>query len=147
VSAMPRLMAALHCREGAGTVEIDLQCGIDDQGIRFMRGRIDVSVTVPCQRCLQDMLLPLHSDVALGVVTSPAQADYLPEPYEALVVKSRTLALARIVEDELLLVAPIVAMHDRPGCGADTAAPDGRQDAAQGVKKNPFAVLKGLKKH
>lgn len=147
VSAMPRLMDALHSERGEGSVDIDLQCGVDDQGIRFIRGPIDAVVTVPCQRCLQDMELPLHTEMALGVVTSPAQADYLPEPYEALVVNSRTVALAKIVEDELLLVAPIVAMHDDPACRSDAEAEDGTKDMPREAKKNPFAVLERLKKH
>lgn len=147
LSAMPRLRDALRSGNGEGTVDIDLQCGIDDQGIRFIRGPVHAVVTVPCQRCLRNMELTLHADVALGVVTGPAQADYLPEPYEALVVNNRTVALSRIVEDELLLVAPIVAMHDEPGCRPDTKALEGRQDGVREAKKNPFAVLERLKKH
>lgn len=144
---MPRLMAALHAEDGSsGAVEIDLQCGIDDQGIRYIRGHIDAVVTVPCQRCLQDMQLPLHTEMALGVVASPAEADYLPEPYEALVVKTRTVPLASIVEDELLLVAPLVAMHDTPGCRADAEESDEHVGDEAGTVKNPFAVLKILKK-
>jgi uncharacterized protein len=142
---MPRLMSALRSGDESGTVDVNLRWGIDEQGIRFIRGRIDAALRVPCQRCLQDMVLKLNAEVALGVIGSLAEADFLPEPYEALVVETRSVALAGIVEDELLLTVPVVAMHEAPGCRPQGRAGDAR-GGTQGERKTPFAVLGTLKR-
>lgn len=143
VSDMPRLQESLYSTESKGSILIDLQGGIDDNGTRYVRGRIEAVLEVPCQRCLRAMTLALGVDVALGLVSSHAKADYLAEPYEALVVETRSMSLAGIVEDELLLALPIVAMHGDGECMPATAA-DGGEDAKR--RANPFAVLSQLKK-
>ena len=127
-------------------MNVDLQCGIDEQGVRFISGRIDGVATVPCQRCLQDMRLSLTADMVLGLIVSPAEEEYLPDPYDALLVENRTLSLAGIVEDELLLRAPIVAMHESPDCHGEINKSDGRHEDEQDVRENPFAMLARLKK-
>jgi len=52
----------------------------------------------------------------------------------------------RIVEDELLLALPIVAMHAEPACQPDDRPGEAMQDDTQGERPNPFAALARLKK-
>jgi uncharacterized protein len=52
------------------------------------------------------------------------------------VVASRSMAVAGLVEDELLLALPMVPVHER-------CEPPAKDD---GTKPSPFAVLAGLKK-
>ena len=145
VSDMPRLQESLYSTESKGSIHIDLEGGIDDNGTRYLRGRIEAKLEVPCQRCLRAMQLALGVDVALGLVSSPAKADYLAEPYEALMVEGRSMALAGIVEDELLLAIPIVAMHADAEClPAGTLEADAVDVPER--RENPFAVLARLKK-
>lgn len=146
VRDMSRLREALHSPDGDGEIEFDLQAGIDEQGVRFLRGRIGGVLTVTCQRCLEALELPVDSRVALGLVTSHSQTDNLPEPYEGLVLESRSIPLIRIVEDELLLALPIVAMHTEPECRPDMQAEQPAGEDVQGKAPNPFAVLERLKK-
>lgn len=146
VRGMSRLKAFLHSPDGDGEVELDMQAGIDEQGVRFLRGRIQGVLTVTCQRCLEAMELPVDLRVALGLVTSHSQTDNLPEPYEGLVLESRSIPLMRIVEDELLLALPIVAMHAEPACRPGAPSQDQGRDDTGGERPNPFAVLGRLKK-
>lgn len=146
VSGMSRLQASLYSVDEDAEVDIDLQGGIDEQGIRYLRGWVQGVLTVPCQRCLQAMALTVDSRVAVGLVNGHSQADDLPEPYEALVLDSRTIPLAKIVEDELLLALPIVAMHAEPDCHSRYQPDAVPEKQAQGEKPNPFAVLAQLKK-
>lgn len=146
VRDMPRLKAFLHSPAGDGVVQVDLRAGIDEQGVRFLGGSIRGVLTVTCQRCLEAMELSVDSRVALGLVTSHAQTDHLPEPYEGLVLETRQIPLIGIVEDELLLALPVVAMHAEPACGADARPREAGPDDTQGVSPNPFAVLARLKK-
>lgn len=146
VRDMSRLKASLHSPDGDGEVEVDLRAGIDEQGVRFLRGSIRGVLSVTCQRCLEAMELPVDSRVALGLVTNHAQTDRLPEPYEGLVLETRQISLIGIVEDELLLALPIVAMHAEPACQAEARPMDAGPDDGRGGSANPFAVLARLKK-
>jgi len=146
VSDMSRLKASLHSPDGDGEIQVDLQAGVDEQGVRFVRGRIRGVLTVTCQRCLEAMALTVDSRVALGLVMSHSETDLLPEPYEGLVLDRRSIPLMRIVEDELLLALPIVAMHAEPACQPDDRPGEAVQDDTQGERPNPFAALARLKK-
>lgn len=144
VTDMPRLGQLLFSAEGQGFIDIDLGWGIDEQGVRFVDGQVDAVLQVPCQRCLQAMWLPVHADVCLGIVSSQQRADMLPGPYEALVTEARNMALKTIVEDELLLALPTVAMHAERDCNP-YYADETQDDDGQDKDENPFAVLARLK--
>ncbi|KPJ94933.1 MAG: hypothetical protein AMJ53_04110, partial [Gammaproteobacteria bacterium SG8_11] len=96
----------------------------------------------------------------LGVVASLAEARNLPENYEPLVADHGPLSLAELVEDEILLALPAIAMHAEPCSmsGAKNATVEQRKAAdsmynpptadfivTDEGKPNPFAVLADLK--
>lgn len=118
---------------------------------------IEANVPMSCQRCLAPMQQPLsvdHSFRFLPDEASAAEEDMDAE--EDLLVASHQFDLLELIEEELLLAAPIVPMHD--DCPeADKLAPwltaedDEREisdDApASGLeKRQPFAVLAQLKR-
>ena len=51
--------------------------------------------------------------------------------------------IAEIVEDELILAIPLVAMHEDTACNENWQASETISDST--VKENPFAVLQQLK--
>jgi uncharacterized protein len=95
------------------------------------------------------MPLDVDASVCLGMVTSPEAARELPGEYEPLVMTAEPVSIASVVEDELILALPIVALHPQGACVAEegtreTEDPTARDD--QGPRKTkPFAVLAGLK--
>jgi uncharacterized protein len=101
---------------------------------------------------MEGMRFPVAAKVALGIVSSPADAERLPEQYEPLQMTGEEVTVAGIVEDELILALPIVAMHKIEECpgGANTLAAqsaggEGNTEDADARRKNPFAALAQLK--
>lgn len=148
LAEMARLGDALLGNDGS--VAVSLEFGIDEEGIRFMRGHLRTDVTLECQRCLEAMQYAIDSTFALAMVRSAAEAEALPSHYEPLQLDGQPLFLRDVIEDELLLALPIVPRHAREECGvtlndADAPADSEREDTGRDEKDNPFSVLAGLK--
>jgi uncharacterized protein len=143
---MSRLKGYLSSAEGQ--VEADLRFGVDGDGKPYLKGTIEATVELVCQRCLEPMRQPIRARASLGLVGSEAAAERLPEDYDPLIVGDDPLFLSDIVEDELILALPIVPMHDEDGCSAAGATSESAvksDDSPQPVAENPFAVLRKLK--
>lgn len=152
VAAMPRLMAALDMLPRArGQVDVVLAFSVDRQGVRRVLGSLHAELDALCQRCLQPMVLPLHVNIALGIVRALDEAEQLPGEYEPLVLASVTegLPLASIIEDELLLALPVAPLHEEARCPVRSAVLDNTamlgaviaEDLPPEGKKRPFAGL------
>ena len=132
-----------YLTENEGPVQVEMEFGIDEEGLRFVRGRLATEVGMACQRCLASYRLPLESDFRLGIVSGEAAAERLPEHYEPLVVGAEPVFLKDVVEDELILSLPLVPKHPEGECPEQQgAAQDG---AGEEPRENPFAVLAKLK--
>ena len=143
---MDRLQDSLL--ESGGEVAVSLEFGIDAEGIRYMKGRLQTELTLECQRCLQAMQAPIDAEFALGLVRSNEAAERLPSHYEPLLVDSDSLFLRDVIEDELLLALPLVAMHEESQCiDVNRLADAERKDDEHSEEKkaNPFAALAALK--
>jgi uncharacterized protein len=141
VSELQRLTPVLTSSQGELLVEMEL--GKDTDGTRYLSGRIQGEVTLKCQRCLEDMTLPLDLNFRLGLVLSDEAASALPEWYEPLLVGPEPARIADVIAEEVLLAIPIVPTHrDNQDCQEfvkDYKPPVGEK------RDNPFAVLAGLK--
>jgi DUF177 domain-containing protein len=146
VKGMARL--AEMCRDDEGSVRIDLQFERDpSDGLRTVRGTIDATVNVTCQRCMEAMALALSSRPQL-LLLRPGERDDLAESGNAVVL-DRPITLGMLVEDELLLTMPMVPMHPVDSCpGRELVESPAQTGSATGEKKpaNPFSVLARLKR-
>lgn len=141
VVRMKRLAPLLYSSEGAARVELEF--GVDtDLHVQYMRGNVSVDLQMSCQRCLQPMTQHVEATIALGLVTTQRQSDEMPTHYEPLLVENDTVFLVDVIEDELLLALPIVAVHPPEACAAQVATSD---DAPEPRRENPFAKLAQLK--
>ena len=122
-----------------GEVVVELNFGIDDQGVRYLKGTASTQVTLECQRCLQPMEYPLKVGLSLGLVDSLAAGEGLPEPYEPLVSDRRLIELSTVIEDELLLALPMIALPPPGQCSAwaEGARPEGEPS---GPVRGPSAL-------
>lgn len=141
LSGMKRLGALLRSVEGR--VDVELEFGRDEQNLRYLRLRVGTQLVVICQRCLQPLPLVTNIVAALGIVRSRDEADNLPEHYEPLIVEQKTVPLAAIVEDELILALPAAPKHEDNHC---IALLEASERISHPLPQNPFAVLSGLKK-
>ncbi|WP_455198159.1 YceD family protein [Kaarinaea lacus] len=138
-------------RSDDGEVEFTLNFDIDESGVPRIRGKALATLILQCQRCMEDMEYPVVSKVHLGIVSTRKAAGDLPDNYEPLVCDDET-SIVSVLEDELILALPIVAMHKIEECPqgdaftkqADEVVVDGGDNHANG-RENPFAVLEQLK--
>jgi uncharacterized protein len=134
----------------SGVIAIELQFGVDEQGIRFASGNLATDVKVLCQRCLQPMDLHVSSAVSIGLVRDDEQARHLPKRYDPVVVgDDEETELTDIIEDDLLLSLPLVSYHEQDQCSGlsryETEL-DEESPAPANEPKNPFSILEQLKK-
>ncbi len=114
LSLMPRLSALLCNDQGAARFELDFD--LDAQSRPVVTGRIQASVELICQRCLEPMNLELDLDVRLGIVRSDAEAVALPDEREPLLVEDGSISLTALLEDELILGLPPAPLHPAGRC-------------------------------
>jgi uncharacterized protein len=163
LSSLPRLLPLLAEDTAQadpalqnGEVEYRLEFGIDEGGIPCVMGSVKAVLPLTCQRCMETMALRVSTRTRLGIVTSQAAAEQLPERYDPLLVPSSAvedeadsgITVASIVEDELILALPQVAMHKKEECPQGEAflgSAKGEEDVAATQRENPFAVLSQLK--
>lgn len=136
----------------AEDVSYTLSFGVDEGGVPIVTGGVQASLVLQCQRCMEAMVLPVAVNVRLGIVSSRKAAEQLPGGYEPLVVSEADISIATLIEDELILALPVVAMHAIEDCPqgeaylGSRAGPDGAGPADESTPKreNPFAVLAEL---
>lgn len=128
-----------------GEVEVNIQFGVDEQGIRFLKGHLTTHLALQCQRCMDPFDYEIIDDFMLGIVQSEEEADDLPERYDPLVIKGNELLIQDIIEDELIVSLPIVPMHEPNVCKVRLpymAKSDGMSEIE---KDNPFKVIELLR--
>lgn len=144
-SKLTRLGALLDAP--AEDVQVKLSFLRDEQGVHAMHGHYQVNVALICQRCLEQVMVPLDSECVVGFVNSDEAARNLPRNYEPVILDDEKLDLHALIEDELLLALPAVPMHPTgtcqhpPGYQPDTTEPEEEVE-----KPNPFSVLAKLKR-
>jgi uncharacterized protein len=104
--------------------------------------------TLQCQRCMQAMELPLESTTHVALIFAEADAAEVPEEMEPVLARSGSISTGELVEEELLLALPIVALHEElRECAVPPAAPLVAAEAAEHVTQRPFAGLAELLRH
>ncbi len=106
-------------------------------------------VRLQCQRCLGPCEQVLDVDRPIRFVATEEEAERLDEELEEDVLAyTHKVSAKELVEDELIMAMPLVAMHTLcpPGEGlAPMAQPDHTIDLPQ-ERENPFAALAGWRK-
>lgn len=139
LSEMHRLSTVILQADQKGVV--DLQFGVDEQSITYIKGRVQVTLSLQCQRCLEPYQYDITSDFSLGVVKSINDVNALPDHYEPVMAKEGVLVLSELIEDEIILNLPIIPKHEPEHCRVKL--PLSGIDEEQG--KNPFHILESLK--
>ncbi len=138
---------------GATDVEYTLRFGLDEGGVPMVTGTVQTALVLECQRCMEGMTWPVAAKIRLGIASSRKAAEQLPASYEPLVVSEADITVATLIEDELILALPSIAMHEIDECpqgeaflglkeGSEKVGPE---DKSTPKRENPFAVLAELK--
>jgi uncharacterized protein len=154
VSLLPRLLPLLELNDADTQRDVGylLEFGVDEGGTARITGSVTGTLPVKCQRCMEAMELPVVTQTLLGIVRSREAAEQLPVRYEPLLLTMDEgddgVSIASIIEDELILALPLVAMHKQQDCPQGDAlmsTASEEENAAMTQRKNPFAVLSQLK--
>jgi len=144
VSGLTRLVEVLAAPDGEVAYTVDF--GRDEFGVAYVAIRANAPLTVTCQRTLEPFVLPVVIDTRLGLITDERDEAALPPGYEALLVEDDgRVAMAAVIEDELLLALPLVPVNPDSTLPEELVAPD-EEPPSSGRTDNPFAVLGELKK-
>jgi uncharacterized protein len=138
VSELSRLAPCLS--SAAGVLQVRLDFRLDERRIRILKGTIEGTVNLVCQRCLKALRFPLKLGFRLGIVSNDADIDRLPEGYEPLLVSGEPLRTFDVVEDEVMLAIPAFPLHE---AGQNCVMAYENQPLR--VKDNPFSILEKLK--
>lgn len=140
---LPRLVPFVPQEAPETSLDFDLKF-FRDEG-RAMLAQIDVKTTVQvdCARCLQPMSLPLAGASLLQFVYNDDQAEQVGEDREPVLVDLEGgVAISDLLEEEVLMVIPTVAMHEHQ---CQPAWREEAEDVDSVVERpgrpNPFAAL------
>jgi len=128
---LPRL-AELGCR--AVELRYALRGGTSAQGKPMLLVEAAATLELECQRCLEALRLPIDVCTELELAESQEAIDAADDDVDR-VLAARSMPVAALVEDEVILALPMVPMHARCTAGA-------RDNAA--ARPSPFAELAGL---
>ncbi len=140
VAGMARL-GSLLAPGGEVRAELALSQEAERAPLR-LDGHLQGHVTMVCQRCLGEVEVPVDVTLALDLVTTEAVARRVPEGREPWLMSGDLLALAELLEDELILAVPTVPRHPAGSCQAPAMA--GAAEATV-ERPHPFSVLARLK--
>ncbi|KFZ38669.1 hypothetical protein HR45_04390 [Shewanella mangrovi] len=135
------------CADNCSDVAVSLECGVDLQGIVYLKGKAVTELTLLCQRCMTLFTAEAAVEFCFSPCRTQAEIDELPDAYDPIECDEiGEIRLHRMIEDELMLAVPLVPTHDVAEChfgSKDMAV--GEIEEAQQERPNPFAVLEKLK--
>ncbi|MGB5201227.1 MAG: YceD family protein [Sedimenticolaceae bacterium] len=140
---LPRLAPLLTSTEGEAAFVLEFDR--DATRRATVHVKVQATLALQCQRCLETMTLPVNGESRLVVVDGPAEAERLPEDVDPLLVEDAALVLRSLIEDELILAIPPSPMHSSDACAMKleqiNAAADELTIGDVGNKAHPFASL------
>jgi uncharacterized protein len=142
-----RLSACLLRPEG--DVSFELAFTRDQERRAILSGWLKTVFSLQCQRCLEEVCLPVDIRLSVAFVQGLDEAEMLPEEFDPCLVEEDQVTFKDLIEDELLLAMPQVAMHQPGACNTPAA---GGAEKTPGTssgqeRENPFTVLAELKRN
>ena len=144
LSGLKRLVELLQLDEAAAAgrnVALSFEFRRSEFDVPMLAGRLQTSLELECQRCLKPLELPMDVDFRLLIDASDELLSQSSE--DTLYSVDGYIDIAEVVEDELILAIPLVAMHEDTACNENWRASE--LQAETPGKENPFAVLQQLK--
>lgn len=136
-------------------VQVDCRLYIDEyhRRIAWLDGKLEASVPMTCQRCLEVVDVPLETQVHLALLQYEDQVERLDEDADFVILSEEqivhgtedvdhALDLIELLEDELLLSVPISPRHESCEHRHQPAVED---EPVVSKRDNPFDVLASLK--
>ncbi len=134
--------------DNRGLVRYRLSFDRDQRGRPVVAGHLAGTLSLECQRCLEVFALAVERDWRVTLLAEAAEEALLDEGEDARLVSDEGMALAELIEDELILTVPVVPKHPAGAvCDLPAEATDEEPiEALDGPEDNPFAKLARLKR-
>jgi len=110
-------------------------------GPRVVSGELQCEARMTCQRCLQPVTVALEVSIYWGLVFSESEMQSLDQELDPILIEEGQLFLRQAIEDEMVLLLPIMPMHESCDIGW-TPDPEPGDVSEQ---ESPFTVLAALK--
>jgi len=136
---LPRFASALLEQEGS--VRMQLSFARDEGKTLILRSLLSTQAVLRCQRCLEPVTLEVKSQCSYALLP-PGKAPGSVSAQHELLELGESLALAELIEDELLLALPLVPAHKVGFCQIPAW---NSQEAVRASQPNPFSVLAKLR--
>ena len=145
-SRMKRLSRELVDAKGEASFSASFSIDLENNVIIDLR--VQAALPLVCQASLEVYDEMVNRRSKLAVIDDEYEQDDVPEIYEPVLTENGRLAIASLVEDELLLALPQVPR--KPGLQkieySTGGLPVEEESRRSGEKKNPFAALQDMLK-
>jgi uncharacterized protein len=146
ISRLKRLSALLEDDQGEASFVAAFRSDIDKQVVVDLQ--VKASLPLICQASLEAYNEHVTRRSELGVIDHEHQAKDLPDIYDPVLTEKGRLAIASLVEDELILGLPQIPRN--PGLSkveySTGGTPRKSAEPKKRAKKNPFDALQGMLK-
>ena len=124
----------------------------DTGGYMSLSANVTVDYSVPCDRCLDELEMPVDSYIALSVKYGAEENAEEHQEGEREIVfipeDSAELDLSQVIYDYVCLSLPMQRVHEPGGCNPAAMkyyeAPKGSETSEAEESANPFAALKDM---
>ena len=146
LSRMKRLAALLVDASGEAKFSAAFKTDLDHRVIIDLQ--VEAALPLVCQASLEVYAEPVKRSSELAVIESDSEQFDLPDNYEPVQTENGRLAIASIVEDELLLGLPTIPR--KPGLHLIEYTTGGQvfinETSEEARKENPFSALQEMLK-
>lgn len=129
-------------------ITVGIRFEIDAQNLTFFHGDIATRVSLACQRCNEPFDYTIEQSFSFTPIKEGQSIEDISDTYDPVELNEHgEINLSELLEDEIIVSLPIVAMHDEKDCRVtkdDLSFGEIEPDVKQ---PNPFAVLKELKRN
>lgn len=146
LSAFENLPSGVDLSGSPEDVKVDVRFETGPGGVALVSGKIMATIPFHCQRCLEPVTVNVSANVKLAVFEQEIDEDSLPDGVEPVKVDAEQVRLVDLIEQELILAAPIVPVHEDCESIAVPEPEDMVEEPAEAApqKESPFAGLSEL---
>jgi uncharacterized protein len=142
VRDLPRLLPELAADSGVVRGELRFA---REQGTPAVDVSLEATVTLVCQRCMQQMQQPLVTQSRVCLPADEEAAARVPAEFETMLAPNGRLSLPDLVAEDLLLELPLSPRHEDEGeCDALMAGVSAVEVDETVEPRRPFAGLAEL---
>lgn len=143
LSEMTRLLAVSEKR--SEHVQVSVKFDVDERGLTVMSGTASALVALTCQRCNELFDNKLEVEFTFSPAKNEEAAEKIPSYYDVVELnEDGEVNLRELVEEEFILILPLIPRHEIEDCSADADSVWGELPEEL-EKPNPFDALKQLK--